>query len=444
MANSVMKTSGTRSGMNRRQFLKNTVAAGGVLAVPSIIPASARGAAAPSERIVMGAIGVGRRASHDLAWMLAEKDVQFTALCDVQKTRRERAKNVVDKKYKSRDCATYRDLHELLAREDIDAVLIATGDRWHATASIMAMRAGKDVYCEKPSCFSIAEGQLVVDTASRYSRVYQTGAQRLSEANHVFAIEMARTGRLGNIHTVYADIRYRGGARHDWLPAQPDPPKDDVDWDAWLGPCPWRSYNKAYVNSGWYDFYDFATDVAMWGAHTIAQALAGIDMSNVSHIEFEYGSPDATIITRLSNGIKMVLFRVPGVSCWKPCKYWHGSCGERFDGSEGWAGAADGYSKPDVSSPALLSEYKRVVGNYTAGTRRPMSHVRDFFNCVKSRQMTVANPEVMRNAMSMCLAADICCRLKRNLTLDLVTFKFKGDAEANRFRSRAMRIPWCT
>ena len=444
MANSVMKTSGTRSGMNRRQFLKNTVAAGGVLAVPSIIPASARGAAAPSERIVMGAIGVGRRASHDLAWMLAEKDVQFTALCDVQKTRRERAKNVVDKKYKSRDCATYRDLHELLAREDIDAVLIATGDRWHATASIMAMRAGKDVYCEKPSCFTIAEGQLVVDTARRYSRVYQTGAQRLSEPNHVFAIEMARSGRLGKIHTVYADIRYRGGARHDWLPAQPAPPKDEVDWDAWLGPCPWRSYNKAYVNNGWYDFYDFATDVAMWGAHTIAQALAGIDMSNVSHIEFEYGSPDATIITRLSNGIKMVLFRVPGVSCWKPCKYWHGSCGERFDGSEGWAGAADGYSKPDVSSPALLSEYKRVVGNYTAGTRRPMSHVRDFFNCVKSRQMTVANPEVMRNAMSMCLAADICCRLKRNLTLDLVTFKFKGDAEANRFRSRAMRIPWCT
>ncbi len=144
----------------------------------------------------------------------------------------------------------YPEIRGFLAeRTDIDAVLIATGDRWHAMASILAMRAGKDVYTEKPSCMTIAEGRAVVETARRYGRVYQTGTQRLSEANHVFAIEMARTGRLGKIHTAYAHIAPWDAAemRHDWLPAVPQPPKDEVDWDAWLGACPWRPYNPSYV-----------------------------------------------------------------------------------------------------------------------------------------------------------------------------------------------------
>ena len=140
----------------------------------------------------------------------------------------------------------------------------------------MAMRAGKDVFCEKPSCHTMAQGQMVVETALRYGRVYQTGTQRLSEANHVFAIEMARTGRLGQIHTAYADIRWRDGTRHDYLPAEPEPPREELYWDAFIGPCPWRPYNAGYINrGGWYHFHDFATDVAMWGAHTVAQVLAG-------------------------------------------------------------------------------------------------------------------------------------------------------------------------
>ena len=200
---------------------------------------------------------------------------------------------------------------------------------------------------------------------------------------------------LGQIHTAYADFRWRDGLRRDWLPAEPEPPKDELDWDAWLGPCPWRPYNSGYVNGGgWYHFYDLATDVAMWGAHTVAQALAGLDMTNVSSIEFEYEGPDVTMVTRLSNGVKLVLFRAGG-SVWDQCQYWHGSCGERFDGPEGWAAAADGYAKPDVSSPTLLRDFRKVLAEYTARTQRPMNHVRDFFNCVRSRRPTVANPEVM-------------------------------------------------
>ncbi len=433
------------SKFSRRDFVKRAALACGALAAPQIIPASALGrdgAVAPSERIVMGGIGIGGRGTHDLGWMIGEPDVQFVAICDVRKSRREAAKNTIDKTYGNTDCALYSDIRQFLAeRTDIDALLIATGDRWHALAATLAMRAGKDVYCEKPSCLTIAQGQMIVETARRYGRVFQTGAQRLSEPNHVFAIEMARTGRLGPIHTVYADIRYRGGSRYDWLPAEPLPPKEELDWEAWLGPCPWRPYNIGYVNHQWYNFYDFATDVAMWGAHTLAQALAGIDMTEVSTIEFEYAGPDATMVTRLSNGVKLVLFRVDG-SCWEPCQFWHGACGERFDGPEGWTAAADGYEITDVSSPVLLREYKKVLNEYIGRTRRPMNHVRDFFDCVKSRRLTVANPEVMFRAMSICLAADICDLLKRNLKFDLRKGEVVGDAEANRLRSRPMRAPW--
>jgi predicted dehydrogenase len=435
-----------RKTVTRRRFLKQGAMAAGAVVLPYYVPARAlgrEGAVAASERIVMGGIGIGGRGSYDLGYMLTQADVQWVAICDAVKGRREMGKKMVDEKYGRKDCAVYGDMRQLLAeRADVDAVLIATGDRWHALASILAMRAGKDVYCEKPACLTMAQGQAVVETARRYGRVYQTGAQRLSEPHHVFAIEMARSGRLGEIHTAYADCRWRDGLRHDWLPAEPEPAKDELDWDLWLGPCPWRPYNSGYVKGGgWYHFYDLATDVAMWGAHTVAQALAGLDMAGVSSIEFEYAGPDATMVTRLSNGVKLVLFRVEG-SVWEPCEYWHGACGERFDGPEGWVAAADGYSQTDVSSPALMREYKKMLADYTARTQRPLDHVRDFFDCVRSRRPAVANPEVMYRAMSICLAADICEQLGRNVTLDLGKSEFVGDAEANRMRSRAMRVPY--
>lgn len=413
--------------------------------MPCIIPASALGRGgrvAPSERIVMGGIGLGGRGSYDLGVMLGQKDVQWVAVCDLVKERREAARNTVDATYGTKDCAVYGDMRQMLAeRTDLDAVLIATGDRWHALASVWAMEAGKDVYCEKPACLTMDQGQRVVEAARRYGRVFQTGAQRLSEPHHVFAIEMARSGRLGPIHTVYADIRWRDGMRRDWLPAEPEPPRDELDWDAWIGPCPWRPFNQGYLRSGWYHFHDFATDVAMWGAHTVAQALAGLDADKISSIEFEYAGPDATMVTRLSNGVKLVLFRVSG-SVWDPCSYWHGACGERFDGPEGWAAAADGYARTEVSSPTLLLEYQKVLAEYTARTQRPLNHVRDFLDCVRSRRSPVANPDVMSRSMNICLAADICDAVKRNLKFDLTKAEFVHDPEANRLRSRAMRAPY--
>jgi hypothetical protein len=427
----------------RRQFLKRAALAGGVLAAPCFVPGSAlglNGAVPPSERIVLGGMGVGGRGTGVLNWMLPEKDVQFVAICDAKRSQREAIKQLVDNKYGNKDCAMYRDMREFLAtRRDIDALLIATGDRWHATAATMAMRAGKDVYSEKPSSMTIAEGQAVVATAKRYGRVYQTGTQRLSEDNFTFANELLRTGRLGHVHTVRAHIAPWDAAemKCDWLPAEPEPPKDEVDWDQWLGPCPWRPYNSAYTRGGWRGYYDFHTScIGEWGAHTFAQCQVAIGAANTSAIEYGYvNNPTGDgMVTVFPNGVKMILSRGD--------QWWHGSCGVRYEGTEGWVAVADGYSKPELSSPALLAEFSKLVKDYMARTERPMSHVRNLFDCIKSRRLTVANPEVMHRSMSTVHAANICMWLKRNMKYDPVKEEFVNDPEANRLRSRAMRSPW--
>ena len=434
---------GGASGVTRRQFLKRAAVAGGLVAAPWIVPASALGrdgAVPPSERIVAGAIGIGNRGWYVLNWMLPEPDVQFVAVCDVRKERREAVKNLANKRYGNNDCATYRDLREFLAeRPDIDALYIGTGDRWHAPASVLAMKAGKDVYSEKPSCMTITEGRAVVDTAKRYGRIYQTGTQRLSEGNFVFCIEMARMGRLGRVHTAYAHIAPWDAAemRHDWLPAQPEPPKEEVDWDLWLGPCPWRAYNSAYIKGRWRGHYDFHTScIGEWGAHTFAQAQAGLDALDTSPVHYGYvnNSSGDGMVTTFANGVKMILSRGN--------KWWRGSCGMRFDGAEGWVAAADGYSQPDVSDPAMLADFKKIVGDYMARTGRPMNHMRNFLDCVRSRRLTVANPEVMYRSMTTVHAANICMWLKRDMRYDPVKAEFANDIEANRLRARALREPW--
>jgi hypothetical protein len=428
--------------LTRRQLFKTAAMAGAALMAPAVIPASALGrggAVPPSERIVMGGIGLRSRGMHDLQWLLPETDVQFVAICDAQKSAREKVKQVVDARYGNSDCAVYPEIREFLAlRTDIDAVAMATGDRWHALASILTMRSGKDVYTEKPSCMTIAEGRAVVETARRYGRVYQTGTQRLSEGNFVFCYEMVRLGRLGKVHTAYAHIAPWDAAemRTDWLPAEPEPPKDEVDWDAWLGPCPWRPFNRTYVGGGWRGFYDFHTScIGEWGAHTFAQAQFGLGRTDTSPIHYQYVNNDSGdgMVTTFADGAKLVLSRGN--------KYWHGSCGMRFDGPEGWAAAADGYAKPDVSNPAMLTDYKKLVGDYMARTQRPMNHMRNYLDCVRSRRLTVANPEVMFHSMSTVHAANICMWLKRDLRYDPVKEEF-NDPEANRLRSRAMREPW--
>jgi len=436
-------TGTTRATLSRRRLLAGTAtAAGGALAAPYVLTSTALGApdrAPASERIVMGGIGLGGRGSGDLRWMLPEKDVQFVAVCDVSRRRRVAAKKVIDARNRNADCATYRDMREFLAeRADIDALLVATGDRWHALAAILAMKAGKDLYCEKPGTMTIAEGRAVVNTAKRYGRIFQTGTQRLSQANFIFPTELARRGMLGKLHTVRAHMwsRVQDVTKNDWLPAQKEPSKEELDWDLWLGPVPWRPYNAGYLGGcgAWGVYWDLAAGVAGWGSHTFVQCQMASKNEYTSPVEYIYpgNRSGAGLVVRFADGLKMVL----------EFSGWRGSCGVKFEGSEGWASVADGYTKPDLSKPALLGEQKKVMSQYVAESQRPLSHVKDFLACVKSRRQPIANPEVMHRSMTTNHAINICLALKRDLKWDPAKEEFVGDDQANRMRSRAVRQPW--
>ena len=185
----------------------------------------------------MGGIGIGNRGTYDLGCFLEQKDVQFVAVCDVKKARRDAVKKIADKHHGNNDCAQYRDFRELLDRDDIDAVLIATGPNWHATAAMYAARAGKDMYCEKPCTKNIAQSLALAETMRRTGRVFQAGTQRRNLPHFAFACELARTGKLGKLHTVYAHPMGMSALMSGWLPAEPEPDKEVVDWDMYLGPA---------------------------------------------------------------------------------------------------------------------------------------------------------------------------------------------------------------
>ena len=190
-----------------------------------------------SERIVLGAIGIGNRGSYVLGCFLPEPGVQFVAIAEVKEERRLAVKKKADDLYGNKDCAMYRDCRELLARPDIDAVLIATGPNWHAAAATLAANAGKDMYCEKPCTKNIVESLALAETIRRTGRVFQAGTQRRSLPNFAFAVELARTGKLGKIHTLYAHPMGLKAEMSGWLPAEPEPDKEKVDWDMYLGPA---------------------------------------------------------------------------------------------------------------------------------------------------------------------------------------------------------------
>ena len=347
-----------------------------------------------------------------------------------------RARRLVDRHYQNRDCKLYRDFRDLLARGDLDAVLIATGDRWHSAASMLAARAGKDVYSEKPCGLTIADCQALADTMNHLGRVFQAGTQRRSVANFQTAIRLAHTGKLGKIHTLYASV-YMPGNNFDWLPAEPEPPRDQVDWDLWLGPAPWRPYNHAYVQGGWRGFYDFDSGARLldWGAHTVDLCQWANKADDTMPIEYE---PSPSKITCLyANGVKLVLDFLQTPFGERPGWVQHlGTCPVRFVGDEGWVEVGDS-GEIEVSSAALKNELKQAeLKRLTVGLD-VSAHARNFFDCIKTRGQTAANPNVMRHSHIACHAAALSWILGRKLAFDPVREEFVGDEEANRLRSRA-------
>ncbi|MEQ1830212.1 MAG: Gfo/Idh/MocA family oxidoreductase [Pirellula sp.] len=432
--------------IHRRKFLRGSLAVAGASAVaPTIIPSSALGrdgAVAPSERIVMGGIGIGGRGTYDLGRFLEQKDVQFVSVCDIKETRRIAVKKMIDDNNSNQNCAMYRDYRELLDRTDIDAVLIATGPNWHATMSAAAANAGKDIYCEKPCTKNIVQSYELAETIRRTARVFQAGTQRRNLPHFAFACQLARTGKLGKLKKVYAQPRGMLARMSGWLPPQPEPSKEQIDWDTYLGPAAWRPFNDRLLNAFNFEkgggFMAGGSDkpnghvldgggVLEWGSHCVDLCQWAVD-DCPPPIEYNPVT-NGQLVAKYASGVELI-FRDEG---WIPL----GSCPVRFEGETGWVEAGDS-GKMVLSSPELLAgRVVEEIGGYPA-----TFHIRDFLDCVKTRSQPKGNADAARNAHIACHAANIACLLNRQVKYDLDKRVFINDEQANRLRSEAFREPW--
>lgn len=419
----------------RRDFLTSGIAAASVATIVSS-QALASDGRAPSDKLSMGVIGIGPRCRYDLTAMLKFGDIRCVAIADVQQSRRQQGKQMVDRAYGNSDCELYTDFRELLARKDIDCVLIATGDRWHAPASIAAIKAGKDVYSEKPCGITIELCQQLADAANQHGRVFQAGTQRRSVPNFQRAVELVHTGKLGRLHTMHASV-YRPTLDNTWLPAEPTPAKEVCDWNMWLGPTPWRPYNQKYVNGGWRGQWDFDSGARLldWGAHTVDLCQWANKADDTLPLTYE--PSDDNIVCTYENGVKMIIDFLPDPFGDRSPHYITrlGTCPVRFTGDEGSVETGDEGEivlKPEKLQKEL-AQYKRVRGLDVS------AHSRDFFDCIRSRKLTAANQNVMRRSHIASHAAAIAWVLQRKLTIDPTTETFVDDAEANLMRSRPAR-----
>ena len=418
--------------LSRRDFLKRAVA---LVAAPTIISASALGAEgrpAPSERIVMGGIGVGGMGKGDLGALMGRPEVQVVAVCDVDAQMREEAKKNVEDHYAKetqdgtcKGCTAYGDFRELLDRDDIDAVMIATPDHWHALIAIAAAKAGKDIYCEKPMSLTIREAREMVNAVRRYNRVLQTGSQQRSSGEFRLACELIRNGRIGKLLT--ANVGVVGPSGDCFLPAEPVP--EGMDWEMWLGPAPWRPFNKALHPFSWRSFRDFSGGgMTDWGAHhfDICQWAMGMDNSGPMEIIPPDGKDVKQLTYKYANGVLV---------------YHGGDCGKLggilFTGTEGKINVTRGKIASDPESILKEPIHPGEIQLY-----KSKGHHADFIECVKTRQRPICDVEIGCRSVTVCHLGNIAYWLKRPLKWDAAKEQFIGDDEANRWIDRPKRAPW--
>lgn len=435
--------------INRRRFLKT--AAGTTLAAvgfPYIIPSSALGKAgsiAPSNRIVMGAIGVGGQGTYDMRGFLDKEEVQMVAVCDVDANHYTRAKKIIDEKYQNSDCKIYGDFRELIDRGDLDAVLLALPDHWHAIVAIAAARAGLDIHGQKPLARTIREGRAICEAIKRYGIVWQTGSQQRSGERFRRACELVRNGRLGKIYKV--EVGLPNG--RIYYGSSPLPVPEDLDWDMWLGPAPLRPYHLFNVkkphlrcHGEWRWLMDYSGgQLTDWAGHHIDIAHWGLDMEYTGPIEIEgrglYPKDKNTItdvpieyrfVCKYANGLEMVVANSSQLP--------HGQ-GVVWYGENGWI-----YVKRHRLTAEPRSLLNEFIGPNEIRLYKSRDHKQNFLDCVKSRRPTVAPVEVAHRSISVALLGEIAMLTGRKLKWDPQKEQFINDAEANRMLSRPMRSPW--
>ncbi|MBI4660574.1 MAG: Gfo/Idh/MocA family oxidoreductase [Verrucomicrobia bacterium] len=423
---------------SRRDFLKRTSAA--TIAAPLIVPSTvfgAEGSAPPSERIAVGFIGTGKMA-HDyhLSTLSGFTDVQCVAVCDVDTTRGMHAKKYIEDRYSKagrsyRGCDVHNHFREVIARKDIDAVVIATPDHWHAIPIIEACQAGKDVYCEKPLTLTIREAQLCLEAVRKHGRVLQTGSQQRSNVFGQFrqACEFIQSGRVGKVKTVRVGV----GGPSRWCDLPEEPMEPGLDWNLWLGQAPMRPYHSVLSPRGkhnhfpnWRAYREYSgggmTDM---GAHhfDIAQWALAMDQSGPVEI-IPPDDPKAQSGAKLvyANGVEM---------------FHGGPSGCAFEGTTG---------KLYIDRGKLTSEpdniVKQPLGEKEVHLPKSPGHHRDRIDCIRSRKRPIADVEIGARSVTVCHLANLAYWYRRKLRWDPERWRFVGDEGANGWLDRPRRDPW--
>lgn len=444
------------SRLTRRQFV---AVAGTAVAAPAIVPSSVFGANAPSNRINVALIGCGNQSRVDLPSMLRQPDAQVVAVCDVNRGSdgyahpehflgREPAQKKVNEHYaeKTRSgtyngCDAYSDFRDVLARDDVDAVMIVLPDHWHALATVKACEAGKDVYCQKPMSLTIHDGQQMIKAVRKHGRVLQTGSQYRSNAVVRRMCELVRNGRIGEVKRAVAIINGSGAGPEPGWKEMPVP--DGFDYNMWLGPAPDAPY---HIDRCLYRFrfiLDYSGgQVTNTGAHAtdIVQWALGTDGTGPVEFEDQDGiewPPPGHLYTtamkshfraRYANGVEFV------------CRTQDPGFGARIEGTEGWVQySVKNMKEVEASSEAIKNS---VIGPDEIHLPVSDDHYRNFLDSVKSRQDPIEPVEVGHRTVSICHAGNIAMQLKRKLQWDPEQELFVNDDQANQMLRRPYREPW--
>ena len=438
------KSDSAATRLGRRDFLRRTAMASAAVAAPMIIPATALGKGgrpAPSNRIALAHIGVGSQGTGNMQGFLKLPEVQVVAVCDVDRDHRTNAQNIVNKVYNDKGCAGYNDFRELLERKDLDAVALALPDHWHSIPAIAAARKGLDIYGEKPLALTLNEGKAIVAAVQRYNIVWQTGSWQRSQAHFLQAAELVRNGLIGEVHTVKVGLPT--GRPIETQKEEPVP--EGFDYDFWLGPAPEAPYTKQRCHWNWRWILDYSGgqltdwighhgDIGNWGMgteHTGPVAIEGRGVwpddglwnASTSYLIECTFAPGASPVA--PKGFKMVLSNLFPM-------------GTRFEGDKGMVYCDRGDRL--VTEPENLKTHQ--FGPNDVRLKKSENHAKDFFDCVRSRERTVAPVEPAHRAISLGQLSNIAMQLERKIVWDPINQTFPNDDEATRKMQRAMRSPW--
>ena len=445
------------AGFSRRDFLRSTtLAAAAALSAPTILPSSVFGQSAPGNRVTLGIIGCGNQSTLDIPEFLNYPACQVVAVCDVNKAShgyrtpqqflgREPQRQMVEKFYAGKTasgqfkgCDAYSDFRDVLARKDIDAVVIITPDHWHAIMTVMAARAGKDIYCQKPLSLTIEDGKEMVRAVRKYNRMLSTGSQWRSTPNIRKACELVRNGRIGQLKRVetYVAPNNFTGPGPGWKEM---PVPEGFDYDFWLGPAPKVPYHADRCFYKFRFIRDYSGgQTTNFGAHSNDVAHWAMDADRTGPIEIEDMGAEFPPAGDLFNTPTKVAFRARYASgVVLECKTDPFSFGVRFEGTEGWLRVG---SKGIESDPVSIKD--SALGGNDTRLYVSENNYRNFIDCVKSRKSPIQPVETGHRTASLCHLGNIAMILKRKIKWDPEKETIVGDSEAAGMAARPLRAPW--